>query len=46
MPTQNIEIDISKLTTKVYPSSTGKWWLFFQAFTTGTLLLVFYFMTT
>lgn len=42
----DIQLDIIKLTEKVTVGKTGKWWLFFQAFATGVLLLVFCFMAT
>jgi hypothetical protein len=45
-PNENIHIDIKKLTKKIYPGGTGWWWLFFQGFVTGILLLLLYFMTT
>jgi hypothetical protein len=38
----NIQIDINKLTRKIYFGATGWWWVFFQALTTGILLFFFY----
>jgi hypothetical protein len=41
----SIDVNVDKLTKKIKIRSTGRWWLAFQALTTGILLLAFVMIT-